>query len=41
MAETLDERVPILLENNLCGSDTESDPEALEISFKSLSIDGE
>ena len=42
MAEALDESVPILLESSLlCGSDTESDAEALEISFSNLSIDGE
>ena len=41
MAEALDESVPILLENSLCGSDTESDAEELEISFSNLSIDGE
>ena len=41
MAEALDESVPILLENSLCGSDTELDAEELEISFSNLSIDGE
>ena len=41
MAEALDESVPILLESSLCGSDTESNAEALEISFSNLSIDGE
>ena len=41
MAEALDESVPMLLENSLCDSDTESDAEDLEISFSDLLIDGE